>query len=388
MSLLKNAIICAQIPFRRDYRFKALAQLMGYYKSMPDEEYLRRKFRATIGRELNLDNPDTFNAKLNWLKLYNRRPEYTLMVDKYEAKKYAAEIIGSEYIIQTLGIYESFDEIDFDTLPEKFVLKCTHDCGSVIVVRNKKKFNRDAARKRFTKAMRKNHFWVSREWPYKNVKPRIIAEKFMQDGDNANLPVYKIFNFDGTPKLIQAIQNDKKLNESIDYFDTEWHKLNLRQQFRNSRNTLPKPEYLDKMLELAAKLSSGIPHVRTDLYHINGQIYFSEFTFFSDGAFERFHPYEWDEKLGSWLKLPEKYDLTKPKEAIQLTQDSGLRTNYALIFILHSKRRRKYTVKRLITLPVRYYERGIFAETWRQRHELRKDSRQIMEGTYRSNIAI
>ena len=258
-----------------------------------------------MGRNLDLKNPKTFTEKLQWLKLYDRKPEYTSMVDKYAVKKLVADKIGSEHVIPLLGVWDNFDDIDFDSLPDKFVLKCTHNSGGGLVIcRDKSSLNITRIRDKFTKCLKENYFWGKREWPYKDVPPRIIAEEYMQDGDTLNLPVYKIFTFNGVPKLFQVIQDDKTSSETIDYFDTDWNRLNLRQNFPNSKNPLPKPEHLNEMLELSAKLSEGIPHVRTDLYSINGRIYFSEYTFFSDAGLVGFTPPEWDEILGSWLTLP------------------------------------------------------------------------------------
>lgn len=271
---------------------------------MSDEKYLKRVFKMRMGYDLNLDNPKTFNEKLNWLKLHDRNPEYTRMADKYEFKNYVTEKLGLGYVIPLLGVYNNFDEINFDELPEQFILKCTHDSGGFAICRDKKNFNIAEAKAILNKSLGKNYWWAAREWVYKNIKPRIIAEKYMQDGDNPNLTVYKIFNFNGVPKIIQAIQDDKTPQESIDYFDTDWNKLNLRQNFPNSITPLPKPELLEDMLKTAAKLSAGIPLVRTDLYIINHKIYFSEFTFYSDAGMAEFHPPEWDEILGSWIELP------------------------------------------------------------------------------------
>ncbi len=255
-------------------------------------------------KELNLENPQTFNEKLQWLKLYDRKPEYTVMVDKYAAKRYAAERIGEKYIIPTLGVWDRFEDVDFDLLPDQFVLKCTHDSGGLVVCKDKSMLNRTQAEKKISKSLKRNFYLRCREWPYKDVPPRILAEKYMQDRDFEVLNVYKIFNFDGVPKLIQVIQGDKTKNESIDYFDTAWNKLELRQNFPNSKKALPKPDTLEEMLTLARKLSAGHSFLRTDFYEVNGAVYFSEFTFYSDAGFVPYKPEEWDYKLGSWLTLP------------------------------------------------------------------------------------
>ena len=279
----------------------------GVFNILPDKAYLSLMYRFRLGKRLRLKNPTTFNEKMQWLKLYNRKPIYTLMVDKYEVKKYVADLIGEEYVIPTLGIWDRFDDIDFDSLPDQFVLKTTHDSGGVIVCKNKSELDMSAARAKLEQSLGRNYYCHGREWPYKDVKPRIMAEKYMQDRNFEVLNVYKIFNFNGVPKLIQSIQGDKTAAETIDYFDTEWNLLDLKQNYPNSENPLPKPDTLDEMLELARKLSSGVaPFIRTDFYEVNGRVYFSEFTFFSDSGTAKFSPPEWDERLGSWIELPAK----------------------------------------------------------------------------------
>ncbi len=415
---------------------------------LPDKAYISLKYLMRFGKFPDLKDPKTFNEKLQWLKLHDRKPVYTTMVDKYEVKKYVADKIGEEYIIPTLGVWDSFEDIDFDSLPDQFVLKCTHDSGGLVIVRDKSKIDIEAAKKKISGSLKTNYYYHGREWPYKNVKPRIIAEQYMEDcsgelpdykffsfdgftramfiatdrfnegeetkfdfydmdfqhlpftnghpnsekeikrpqsfekmvelanelskgipqlrvdfydidgkvyfgeltfshwsgmmpfdpngwdetfgewiklpesvggghlvaGDGyilwvhqkeSNLPVYKFFCFDGVPKIIQAIQNDKQVNESIDYFDTEWNRLDLKQNYPNSQVPLSSPENLDKMLDLVrilAKEKQGF--LRVDLYQINSKLYFSEYTFYSDGGMAKFYPEKWDEILGKWITLP------------------------------------------------------------------------------------
>lgn len=280
---------------------------------LSDEAYLKKQFKLTFGYELDLNNPQTFNEKLQWLKLYDRKPEYTTMVDKYAVKKYVADRIGDEYIIPTLGVWDSFDEIDFDSLPDQFVLKTNHDCGGLVICRDKSKLDKKAAKKKLTRSLKRNYYFSCREWPYKNVKRRIIAEQYMEDQSNLvkrksdSLPVYKFFCFDGEPRIVQTIQNDKMPNESIDYFDINWNLLDMRQNFPNSKVPLDKPEQLEEMLDLVKELSKGKPgFLRVDLYLINTRLYFSEYTFFSDAGLAKFYPECCDRVLGSWIKLPPK----------------------------------------------------------------------------------
>ena len=274
---------------------------------MDDEPYLKLAFKVKMGYPLNLDKPRTFNQKLQWLKLYNRKPLYTQLVDKYAVRQYIAEKIGEEYLIPLVGgPWNSADDIDFDLLPEQFVLKCNHDSGGVIVCRDKSKLDIPAVKKKLEHKLAVNYYKSSREWPYKNVKPCIIAEKYMEDSSGVNLNVYKFLCFDGEPRIIQTIQNDKTAYESIDYFDLDWNLLELKQNYPNSAHPLKKPELLEDMIAISRKLCEGFPFIRTDLYEINGRVYFSELTFYSDSGMAKFDPPEWDEKIGSWLKLPEK----------------------------------------------------------------------------------
>ena len=289
----------------RKFRFSYMAA-RGFYHSMPDEKMLKKRYKNAMGKELNLENPTTFNEKMQWLKLYNRKPEYTMMVDKYEVKRYVADKIGEEYIIPALGVWDKFDDIDFDALPDQFVLKCTHDSGGLVICRDKRKLNKKLIKKKIQKSLKRNYYWGSREWPYKNVKPRILAEQYVEDSfhpDEPSLLVYKIMCFGGAPKIIQTIQGDKTKEETIDYFDTEWNLLNLRQNYPNSERPLSRPEALDEMLRLAGEMSVGVPFLRVDFYEVEGRPYFSEFTFFSDSGMAKFTPEEWDTILGSWIDL-------------------------------------------------------------------------------------
>lgn len=273
------------------------------FNKMCDEKFLKFKYFANVGKKLNIENPCTFNEKLQWLKLNDRKDVYSKMVDKYEVKKLVSNQIGEEYVIKTLGIWKSFEDIDFEKLPNKFVLKCTHDSGTVVICKDKQNFDIEAARKKINRRINYNYYYNCREWPYKNVEPRIIAEEFMQDRDFPVLNVFKVFNFNNGEQMIQAIQNDKTPEERIDYFDTKWNKLTLRQNYENSEVALPKPQTLEKMLEISRKLSEGFAFLRTDFYEVNGELYFSEFTFYSDAGFAYFDPPEWDSILGSRIDL-------------------------------------------------------------------------------------
>ena len=258
-----------------------------------------------MGKKLNLDNPQTFNEKLQWLKLNDRKPQYTLMVDKYAVKDYVKNKIGEEYIIPTYGVWNNFDEINFEKLPDNFVLKCNHDSGSVIVCKSKKLLDIKKARKKMNRALKRNYYKAYREWPYKNIKPKIFAEKFLEDGNNC-LMVYKFLCFNGEAKIIQVIQNDKTADECINYYDTNWQLLSLKQNYPNATNDIKPPQKLQQMIKLSNKLSKGFPFLRVDWYETFGVVKFSEFTFYSDAGFAKFEPEEWDLKLGEMIKLPEK----------------------------------------------------------------------------------
>ncbi len=269
-----------------------------------DELYLKLRYYFRFHRLLNLDNPQTFNEKLQWLKLHDRKPEYSQMVDKYEAKKYVAGIIGEEYIIPTLGIWERAEDIDFDSLPAQFVLKCTHDSGGIIICKDKSKLDLQAAKAKLAKYLKRQYFTQNREWAYKNVKPRIIAEQYMEDESGSDLMDYKIFCFDGKAKIIQ-VDYDRFTNHTRNLYSTNWEYIEATICYpTNPEHQIPKPEKLDEMLALAEKLSKGIPHLRIDFYYINNKIYFGELTFYHGSGMERFVPEEFGKTMGEYLKLP------------------------------------------------------------------------------------
>ena len=269
-----------------------------------DRTYLKWHYRLSLGRKLNLDNPITFNEKLQWLKLYNRKPEYTIMVDKVKVKEYVAEKIGDKYIIPTIAVWDSADEIDWDVLPSQFVMKCSHDSGGIIICKDKSKLDKKKAISIMSKGLKRRYFKQNREWPYKDVTPRIIVEAYMVDESGYELKDYKFFCFDGVPRLVQ-IDFDRYTNHKRNVYDTEWNLLDLLIKFpKGHERVFVKPNNYEEMLYISRKLSEGIPHVRVDLYNVNGRIYFGEMTFFHGSGLEEFTPEELDERIGSWLKLP------------------------------------------------------------------------------------
>lgn len=274
---------------------------------IPDKIYLQITYRLKFGHKLNLKNPKTFNEKLQWLKLYDRKPIYSTMVDKCEAKKYVASILGEEYIIPTLGVWDRFDDIDFDSLPDQFVLKCTHDSGGLVICKDKSKLDIPSAREKIEKSLRTNYYKHGREWPYKNVKPRIIAEKYMVDESGYELKDYKFFCFDGFARAM-FIASDRQVEgeeTKFDFYDMNFVHLPFTNGHPNSDHEIKRPESFEKMMQLAEKLSEGIPHVRVDFYDINGEVYFGELTFAHWSGMVPFEPSEWDEKFGEWIKLPD-----------------------------------------------------------------------------------
>ena len=277
-------------------------------KFLPDVPFLKLKYRVAMKKKLNLKNPITYNEKLQWLKLHDRKPIYTDMVDKYEAKRYVAERIGEEYIIKTLGVWDHFDEIDFDKLPDRFVLKCTHDSGGLVIVKDKNTLDKAAAKEKIEKCLKRNFYYAGREWPYKKVKPRVLAEEYMEDSKTAELRDYKFFAFNGKVKALFIASERQKENEEtkFDFFDAEYNHLPVRNGHPNAEIPPEKPKNFEKMKELAGKLSEGIPHLRVDFYEVDGKIYFGELTFSHWSGMVPFEPEEWDKTFGDWIELPKK----------------------------------------------------------------------------------
>lgn len=269
-----------------------------------DRIYIKMLYKYHLKRKLDLDNPKTYNEKLQWLKLYDRKDIYTKMVDKCEVKDYVKKRIGKNYLIKTLGVWNNFDDIDFDKLPNSFVLKCTHDSGGLVIVQNKKNFDKNEARKKINHCLKRNYYLNLREWPYKNVKPRIIAEEYMVDESGYELKDYKFFCFNGTCKaMFIATDRNAKTETCFDFYDTNFNHLPFTNGHPNSDKKINKPENFDKMIELAEILSKDIPQCRVDFYNINGKIYFGEITFFHWSGLVPFEPEEWDYKFGSWINL-------------------------------------------------------------------------------------
>lgn len=279
----------------------------GYLKWLPDDLFLRLMFHAKMGVKLNLDEPKTFNEKVQWLKLYDRKPIYTTFVDKYKVRDYIKEKIGDKYLIPLLGVWDDPNEIDFDALPDRFVLKCNHDSGTVVICDDKTKLDINATKELLSQKLKRNFYWGGREWPYKNVEPKIICEQFMENDNGRGLTDYKIYCFNGIPKMMM-IANDRFTGAQthFDYFDQDYNWLDLEWDNPRSEVPPPKPARFDEMMSIAKELSVDIPQVRIDLYEIKGTVYFGEMTFFDGCGLQKITPSSWDYTLGSWIKLPQK----------------------------------------------------------------------------------
>lgn len=272
---------------------------------VPEAWYLKWHFKRTLGYPLNLDNPRTFNEKLQWLKLHDRKTLYTKMVDKYEVKQYVAELIGDDYIIPTLGVWNHFDEIDFDKLPNEFVLKCTHDSGSTVICTDKKIFDKNKAKKVLERAIKHNFYYKGGfEWPYKNVKPRIIAEKYMIDRLSDGLTDYKLMCFNGKVECtFTCTGRNSERGLHVTFYDREWRKMPFARHYPVEKEPMPKPKNYEKMVRLAETLATQLNFARIDFYDINENVFFGEITFFPGNGYEEFTPKEWDYKIGDWLNL-------------------------------------------------------------------------------------
>lgn len=288
---------------KNPYKIFVYLGYKGMLNWMSDKTYLKLLYRGIVGKKLNLKNPETFNEKLQWLKLNNRQPEHTMMVDKYAVRKYIAEKLGEEYLIPLIGVWDSPDEIDFDALPNQFVLKCNHNSGTgMCICKDKSKLDIEAVKNGLRKGLKEDYYATSREWPYKDVKRKIIAEKYMVDESGVELKDYKVLCFDGEPKYIQMHSGRAEIHMQ-DYYDTEWNKLDILQGYPMSDKALDKPKFLEEMLELSRTLSKGIPHVRVDWYYVENQLYFGELTFFDGSGFFEFEPEELNLKIGAMISL-------------------------------------------------------------------------------------
>lgn len=282
----------------RETRLKLIAKL----KFIPDKLYLKIVYRIKTGKKLNLKNPTGFCEKLNYLKIYNKIEKYTDLVDKIKVKEYITKNFGEEYIFPTLGVWDHYRQIDFNNLPDKFVLKCNHDSGSIKVVVDKSEINHKEFENFFENRLKQNPFYIGREYPYKNVKPKIMAEKYMTPKGKVDINDFKFFCFDGEPKIMY-IASQRSIDCKFDFYDMNFSHLNIVNIHPQSGVEIEKPEKFEDMVEFARKLSKGFKFVRVDLYQIDGKIYFGEFTFFHGGGFWLMKPEKWEKILGDWINI-------------------------------------------------------------------------------------
>ena len=274
---------------------------------IPSKTYLCIRYFLKTGKFPNLRNPKTFADKILWLKLYYRDYSYTSLVDKYEVRKYVADKIGEEYLIPLLGVWDKFDDIDFLKLPNQFVLKCTHDSGSIVICKDKQNFDYEMAKKKLNRALNINYYVFTREWPYKDAIPRIIAEEYIEQSNipGKGLYDYKFHCFGGIPKLI-GVDIDRFGNHKKNLYNPDWEFVDAQILYPNDKNIfIQKPKPFDDMLKIVKQLSHGHPYSRVDLYLNNDCIYFGEITFFPGGA-RSVKPESFDNMMGGWLTLPEK----------------------------------------------------------------------------------
>lgn len=274
-----------------------------YLKWIPDSVYLRILYMLRMQRILHLNKPVTYNEKLQWLKINDRKPEYSDYVDKYLVKRIVADKLESnEYVIPTLAVWNSIEEIDIESLPNKFVIKCTHDSGGLVICKDKSKLDIEAMKEKLQRCLKKNYYYQNREWPYKNVVPRIIAEPYIEEHQYGELKDFKFFCFDGEVRAL-FVASDRPDDTKFDYFDSDFNRLEVRQHYPNSNYDIKKPECFEEMKKIAETLSRGIKHVRIDLYDVDGKPMFGEMTFFHFSGMERFFPDEYDYLWGEYIDI-------------------------------------------------------------------------------------
>ena len=287
---------------------------LGLLNYLPEVTCIKLLWWAKTGRRLNLSNPSGFNEKLQWLKAFDHCPEYSDYVDKVRVRDYVKKTVGEKYLVPLLGLWDNPEQICFDSLPDQFVLKCNHNSGAgMCICRDKSRINVRNVRDELRKGLNKKNYYESREWPYKNVVPKILCEPLIIDHDPKNttgtLIDYKFYCFNGEPKFLYVgtddISSGAKGELKLSFFDLDWKTPPFyRADHRPISIIVEKPERFDEMISVAKELSKGIPFVRIDLYWVNKQVYFSEMTFFPGGGYGFFSPKEWEEELGSWISLP------------------------------------------------------------------------------------
>ena len=288
---------------KKDKKRLPIMLLKATSKYFSDETYIRLKYKLMFGKEINLNNPRTFNEKLNWLKLNYRNPMMTVMADKYWAKQWVAKKIGQQYVVPCYGHWETVEKIEFDKLPERCFLKSNQDSGGGMLIDKSKGIDMNAVRERFSsKAIqKKNWYWSSREWGYKHIEPCILAEEYLDEGTGHELHDYKFWCFNGQPIYMYVTNKGKVVKEN--FYDMDFNPVNINHGFERTVPEYQKPGNFEKMKELATAMSEGIPFVRIDFFNVNEHLYFGECTFYDWAGFKPFEEEEWDGKLGELLDL-------------------------------------------------------------------------------------
>ena len=282
-------------------------KILQYCHFLSDEKYVKLQYYLIMGKKINLTSPITLSEKLNWLKLYYHNPKLHLYVDKYEVGRYVERAIGKDYVIPCIGLWDDVEDIDFESLPNQFVLKCTHDSGSVIICRDKSTLDIDLCKRNLKRGQLCDYYLGKREWAYKGVKARIIAEPLISSLGNPDSVEYKITVYNGKVKFITVctgIAHDSLEVRTNDHFTPEWERLPFYAYYKPSGRDIMKPPFMDKMVQLTEKLAEDLPQVRVDWFVHEGKIYFGEVTFYTWAGYLKFIPEEWDERLGAWLELP------------------------------------------------------------------------------------
>ncbi len=309
MSKVKTALRIA-VTSPREF-FKVVFDVLnerGLLHWMSDSSFAHISYWLRFGKKLNLKNPILFNEKIQWLKLNDRRQEYIKMVDKIAMKELVSEYVGSQYTIPTLGVWNSVDDINWDILPKQFVIKWNHDSGSIVICRDKDSFDRESAIKKLRYGEKNNGYWYGREWPYKGVQPKLLAEPYLEDGTTKDLRDYKVFAFNGEVKLFLVASDRQKKGESVkfDYFDTDGNHLDIINDHPQAQIPPALPSSFRQMIKMSEKISEGYPHLRVDFYEVDGNVYIGEFTLYHGSGLMSFKPDEWNAVMGDWITLPEK----------------------------------------------------------------------------------
>jgi hypothetical protein len=302
MSKLDNILVNNKNPRKI---IKALGRKQ-YLNWLPDKEYLKLVFWASTGKKLNLEDPLTFNEKLQWIKLYDRKTEYIQYADKYAVQSYIKETIGEEYLIPLIAVYDHVEDIDWESLPERFVIKCTHASGANIICTDKKSLDIQDAKNKLKKWLKRSWFWFGREWPYKSIKPRMICQPYLSDSNSVPND-YKVMCFNGKAKMIQ-VHTGRYVDHKVDFFDLQWNRVNIssRGSITDSELVHIKPQKLEEMIRLSEIIAANTTHARIDWFVVAERLYFGEITLFETSGFLPFENEKDDILFGSWIKLPSK----------------------------------------------------------------------------------